>query len=84
MLVTTKQKKTLKKSFYFIILSIIQYSKASSADIKLSLSQSFSTFFTSCPVCFAIILYKVSQVFTMCSAANFISTICHSAQPSGW
>jgi hypothetical protein len=66
-----------------MILSINQYSKASSEVIKLSLSQSFSTCSTFLPVCFANILYNLSQVLIICSAANFISEACHSAQPRG-
>jgi len=69
---------------FFIILSIKPYSKASSALIKLSLSQSFSTCFTDFPVCFANIPYNLSQVLIICSAASLISVACHSAQPRGW
>jgi hypothetical protein len=66
-----------------MILSINQYFKASSEVIKLSLSQSFLTSSTDFQVCLAIILYNLSHVFVICSAAKTISVACHSAQPSG-
>jgi hypothetical protein len=68
---------------FFIILSINQYFNASSAVIKLSLSQSFSTCSIDLPECLANILYNLSQVLIICSAANLISVACHSAQPNG-
>jgi len=68
-----KISKKLISYLFFIILSIRPYLSASSADIKLSLSQSFSTSSTVLPECLAKILYKVFPVLTICSAARTIS-----------
>jgi len=72
---------------YLIILSIIQYSSASSALSHLFLSISFETLSNFCHVCLATSSVNIFLIFIISSASICISVACpvnHPPETNGW